>query len=209
MTTTEIIEEFETYVDDTTELSSTQELALLNKIYQKILSFKSWQILKKEASGSMSTTTTIPVPTRFRSFVINQNMTDNSQAATFNSRPAGIYINGTKWLQVINWDDRRQYANQDGFAYYDAANSTITTTYPQPAGATYSFDYIEKPADLTAGQSPVFPDEFHWSIVHGMAAEDMIIQLFDKARSYADENKRAYASYIADMCMWDANLYCN
>jgi len=209
VTTTEIIENFETYVDDTTELSSVQELTLLNKIYQKVMSFKSWQILKKEASGSMSTTTTIPVPDRFRKFVENRNLTDDAQAAEFNARPIGILINGTKWLQVVNWDDRRQYANRDGFVYYDAANNTITTTYPQPAGATYSFDYIQKPLDLTDGQSPIFPEEFHAMIFHGMAAEDMIIQLFDKARSYADVNSGNYRSYLADMCMWDANLYCN
>ncbi len=205
MTTAQIITEFELYVDDTTELSSAEELRLLNRVYQRICDSRVWEFLKKEASGTMSTTTTISVPTRFAHFIENRLMTDNSDDFDQNSKPVGILINGTKWLKIINWSDRRQYVNQEGYAYYDAANNTITTTYAQPSGATYSFDYKEYPADLTT-DSPVFPTRFHPMIFHAMATEDMVIQLFDKARSYAAENAGAYASYMADMTMWNANL---
>ncbi len=133
MTTQEIIAGFELYVDDTTDLSSVEELALLNKVYQKICDDRPWEFLKKEASGTMATTTTITVPSDFGYFTENRNLTDNSQIAEFNAKPAGILINGKKWIQIVNWDTRRQYAGQDGYAYYDALNGTITFTYAQDA----------------------------------------------------------------------------
>lgn len=201
-----IIAKFEELVDDTTELSTAQELALLNKVYQKICDNRPWEFLKKEASGTMATTTTIAVPSDFAYFVENQNSTDNSEAASFNAKPTGILINGTKWLQLVNWSDRRQYANADGYVYYDALNNTLTTTYAQPSGATYSFDYKSVPAALLIGGTPVFPARYHEMIPHAMVVEDMGIQLFDKSRSYANENQVQFNSFFSDMCMWNANL---
>ncbi len=43
-------------------------------------------------------------------------------------------------------------------------------------------------------------------IYHAMAAEDTIIQLFDKARGYAQENLANYGSYFQRLCSWNANL---
>lgn len=206
MNTTEIIAGFELLVDDTTELSSTEELALLNKWYQIVCDDRPWEFLKKEASGTMATTTTITVPSDFGYFVENRLMTDNSDNFDQNAKPVGILLNGIKWLQIIDFSSRKQYINRDGFAYYDARQGTLTTTYPQASGATYSFDYKAVPSDLTAGQSPAFPSRFHQMLCHAMAADDMIIQLFDRNRSYAKENSAQYFSYLQSMSAWNANL---
>lgn len=206
MTATEITAYFETFVDDLTELSTENELTLLNKWYQIICDDRPWEFLKKEATGTMASTTSIPVPSDFGYFLENRLMTDNSDNFDNNAKPVGILINGTKWLQIINWSDRRQYTNRDGFAYYDAQSGTITTTYPQPSGATYSFDYKKIPDDLTANQSPLFPSRFHKMLGHAMASDDMIIQLFDKSRSYRNEHLGQYGSYLAQMAQWNADL---
>jgi len=77
----------------------------------------------------------------------------------------------------------------------------------QPTSAqSVEFDYAKVPADLTLGTSPIFPARFHHVLVHLMAMEDFILQLSDKAKSYAPENKAMADSYIADMCEWNANL---
>lgn len=209
MTVAQLIPKFELYVDDTTELSSAEELDLANKVYQAICDFRVWEFLKKEASGTMASTTTITVPSDFAHFIENRLMTDNSDNFNQNAKPVGILINGTTWLQIINWSDRRQYANRSGFAYLDVGNNVIVTTEAQPAGATYSFDYKRVPAALTTSDSPAFPARYHDIIYHGMAVDDMIIQLFDKARSYKDENQGKYNSYLQGMCAWDANLQNN
>lgn len=209
MTASEIIARFQLYVDDTTELSSAEELSLLNKVYQKICDDRPWEFLKKEAGGTMLSTITIAVPADFGHFAENRNSTDNSESSWANSRPTGILINSTKWLGIINWSDRRQYLNRDGFAYIDVLNNLITTTGVQPSAATYSFDYKSVPADLLIGGTPVFPARFHDMIYHAMAVDDMIIQLFDRARSYARENQARYDDYMRSLAMWNSQFFNN
>ncbi len=59
----EIITNFETQVDDMTELSSVEELTLLNKIYKKICVDRPWEFLKRGFSQLMETfTETVTTP---------------------------------------------------------------------------------------------------------------------------------------------------
>ena len=157
----------------------------------------------------MSTTTTIDAPADFAYLVENMSYTDNSYSTEINAKPAGVLINGNKWLQLINWSDRRQYINTDGYVYYDPALGKLVTTYAQPSGATYSFDYKSVPADLTLSDTPVFPARFHHVFVYAMAVDDMATQLFERNRSYAPENEAMYRSYLQRMAVWNANLIAN
>lgn len=208
MLASEIIENFEVYVDDTTELSSQEELDLLNKIYLEVCSDRPWEFLKVEATGTMASTTTITLPTTFEYLIENQNYTDNSYSTEVNRKPVVVWING-KPFQVVNWSDRRQYQNQEGVCYVDIRNSVIRTATAQSSGATYSFDYKATPARVTAGQEPLIPERFQHMIYHKMATDDMIIQLFEKARSYEAENKARAKDFFDQMCLWNANLQNN
>lgn len=122
------------------------------------------------------------------------------------SAPKVIFI-GTTYQPyfLVNFSDRRQYLNQVGYAYYDVVNNKIRFT-GTPVSITYEFDYIHNPDDLTTATSPIFPTRFHEIIVYGMAVEDQILQLSDKAKSYAPENQMKYNSYFADLALWNANL---
>ena len=206
LTAQEIIALFELTVDDTTELSTAEELALLNRIYQIVCEDRPWEILKKEASGTLINTGYVTVPADFSYLVENRNYTNNAYSAELNAKPAGVLINGNKWLQIINWSDRRQYNNVDGYVYYDPALGRLVFTYAQPAGATYSFDYKAVPDDLTLATSPIFPAQFHQMFAFKMATDDMATQLFDKARSYAQENERTYMQYMHRLASWNASL---
>lgn len=211
MTGTEIIAFFEQYVDDLTELSTTQELALLNKIYHRICDSRVWEFLKKEKTGTMTTTTTIAFPSDFSHLLENYNYTDNSYSTQINAKPCVVFIapaGSTNYspFQVVNWSDRRQYVNTNGVCYVDYSNSVITFPYTQPSGALYLFDYKAVPTDITGATSPIFPERFQHAIYHGMAVDDMVIQLFDKARSYAKENEAAYKDYVDSMALWNAHL---
>lgn len=205
MTATEIIAKFELYVDDTTELSSSEELALLNKIYFRVSSSRAWEILKKEATGTMTSTTTITLPSDFEYFVENYGYTDNQTSRNLNTKGQVVFVNNNPFF-IVNWSDRKQYENNNGVCYLDYRNSVIKFPVAQSASATYSFDYKYTPTALTLGTSPVFPERFHDIFYHAMAVDDMIIQLFDKARSYARENEIMYNSILADMAYWNANL---
>ncbi|MBM3204881.1 hypothetical protein FJZ48_02800 [Candidatus Uhrbacteria bacterium] len=206
MLASEIIAKFELYVDDTTELSSSEELALLNKIYHKVCDDRPWEILKKEASGSMTSTTSITLPSDFSYLVENLNYTDNSYSTENNAKPVAVRINGTSLVQVINWSDRNQYLNNAGYAYVDLASNTLKFMGAQPSGATYAFDYKAVPTDLVLAGTPVFPARFHDILYHGMCVDDMVIQLFDKAKSYADFHQTQFNDYLKRLALWNANL---
>jgi hypothetical protein len=212
MTTSEIISNFELYVDDMTELSTSEELSLLNKILRKIWISRPWEFAKKSVSGSISGLE-ITLPTDFAYLYPNYNYTDNAIGTSTNSSPVVIYV-GSEYnpIKVINYSDRRRYYNQSGYAYIDSARSKLVFTV-QPTESTYEFDYIYVPATLIAGEDlPVpigFNDALSHAIYHGMAVDDMIIQLFDKAKSYARENEAKYNSYIADLAYMNANLLMN
>lgn len=205
MTGTELINSFELYVDDSTELSSSEELALLNKIYHQILDSRPWEFLKKEWSGTTTALNYIALPTDFKFFCETQNYTDNSVSTELGKASKVVYVNNSPY-QVINWSDRRQYANSNGYCYLDMVNSRLYFTTTPGAGLSISADYIYKPADITLATSPVFPESYHPMIYHKMAVDDMVIQLFDKARSYAQENKAMYDDYMRSLTYWNSNL---
>lgn len=212
MIANDIIKKFELFVDDTTELSSSEELDLVNKLFKKIFINRPWEFAKKQASGSFSGLE-IDLPADFAYLVPNYNYTDNSSANDQNSAPTVIYIGANyEPIKVVNFSDRRRYYNQSGYAYVDLSRGKLVFT-AQPSGATYEFDYVYIPADLTLSDElsvPIgFRDAMSHAIYHGMCVEDMIIQIFDKAKSYAAENQAKYTSYLADLAYINSRLLQN
>lgn len=204
MTGAEIITAFELQVDDLTELSSVEELALANKVYHKIAMDRPWEILKKTHAGTQSVTVPyIALPSDFAYLTENYNHTDRSYYA---GRPV-VFI-GTNYqpYEVVSWSDRRTVRTDTNKCYIDIANSRLYFTVQPTTAQTVEFDYMSVPTDITTGTSPVFPARFHKIFQHGMAVEDFVLQLSDKAKSYAPENRALYESYLEDMAMWNAEL---
>jgi hypothetical protein len=209
MTINEIITGFELQVSDTTELSSSEELIVANRVYTKICNNRPWEWLKTSSAGSVLQDANgyyISTPTDFAFFIENNSYTQNNIAVNNNTSPKVVFI-GTNYTpyQVINYSDRRQYRNQSGYVYYDAASNAIRFT-GTPEALIYEFDYIKVPPALILGASPIFPARFHDVIIYGMAVDDQIIQLSPKASSYAAENQAKYQSCLDDMIYWNANL---
>lgn len=208
MTTQQIIEDiFRVYVDDTSELSSTQELALANRIYKKICRQRPWEFLKKTTTGTLSSSVAyITLPTDFLYMAEN----NQSQEVSENINGAKVVFVGSDYrpYKVINFSDRRKYREQDGYCYIDLANSRLVFT-KQPVGTSYEFDYVAMPADLILATSPVFPADFHDIIGYGMASDDYIIQQFPKAQSYAVENLSKYNDGLKDLAFYNATLQVN
>lgn len=132
MTSEQIITGFELQVDDTTELSSTEELAVLNRIYRKILSDRAWEFLKK--SHTTTTSSSVPyvsLPSDFQYLTQNNNYTQNGYEA---SGPV-VFVGSTYTpYRVVSWSDRRQYRDQEGYCYIDIVNSRLYFT-KQPSSA--------------------------------------------------------------------------
>lgn len=212
MTTTEIITLFELVVDDVTELSTSEETALVNRIYNRICNGHVWEFLKTNATGSILSDADgyyITLPDNFAFFVENNQYTDNSIGVNNNASPKVVFV-GTNYqrYQIVNYSDRRQYRNKDGYCYLDLANSKIRFTYT-PVAFTYDFDYCKVPATLTAATSPVFPARFHEMIAYFMATENDVLQLSPKATSYKDDNTVIARNYLLDMKHWNSMLILN
>ena len=72
MTAEEIIARFNLQVDDSSELSSTEELALLNQCYREIQNDRSWEWLKTEETATTSISVPyIALPSDFRTLSPN------------------------------------------------------------------------------------------------------------------------------------------
>lgn len=201
-----IITRFELYVDDGTELSTSEELDLLNKIYREVWTDRPWEFSKKPFSGAINGTT-ISLPTDFAYVCENARYTDMSRSNYIRkSTPKVIWV-GDRYYQLINWSDRKQYESQDGVCWIDLVNNNLT--FPVSVSGTVEYDYVFFPADLAIDDEPLFPAMFHDVLYHGMASDDYMIQQFDKAKSYAAENRNKYNDWLEKMAMWNMNLICN
>jgi len=211
-TATEIIELFELQVNDVTELATAEELKILNRVYLRVCSLRPWEFLKNTASGSISQDSVgyyIDIPDGFYSFTENANYTNNTMEYQGNANPKVIFVGTTyEAYQIVNFSDRRQYLNKTNYAYLDMASNKIrfTTT---PVAMTYEFDFYKLPDKLTANDYPVFPGNFHEFLAYGMAVENDILQLSEKARSYRPENEKLFKEEITNMAYWNSLQYQN
>lgn len=210
MTSDTIITQFELQVSDVTELSTSEEYVVLNRVYNKICNFRPWEFLKTSASGSILSDADgyyITAPADFAYFANNHNNTEDYIGT---DTPKVIFI-GSNYepYTIVNWSDRRQYRNKTGYAYYDIVNGVIRLTGATIVGSTYEFDYIKTPTALATTLSPIFPTRFHEILVYGMAVDNEIIQMSPKATSYAAENQAKYQGIFDDMSYWNANLQMN
>lgn len=209
--TQEIINNFETYVDDSTELSTSEELTLANKIYRMVLNDRPWSFLKKDFIGTTSATVPyVTLPDDFKYIFANYNYTDNTIETVQRAAPIVVFI-GDKYepYRVVNWSDRRQYRNQSNVCYIDPITNRLYFTVQPTSVQSVEFDYIYKPADLTLDTRPVWDSDFDFIITHGMASDDYIIQQFDKAKSYSQENRALYSKYLLDMQYKDSQFNFN
>lgn len=206
MIASEIIAKFETQVDDGTELSVSQELDLLNKKYTELFIDRPWEFSKKAFSGNINGTS-IALPTDFAYVSENASFTDVSyNNLNGNQSPKIVWV-GTTYYILVNYSDRRQYNGRSGYCWVNMGNSTLE--FSTAVSGAIDYDYVFFPEALAIDDSPIFPASFHYVLVHMMATEDYIIQQFDKAKSYAAENKAMADNWKSQMALWNANLICN
>jgi hypothetical protein len=205
MIKSEIIAKFHLFMDDTSELSSTEESDLFDKVYNKVMMYRPWEICRVPGTGTTSTSiASVALPTDFSFLLNNSNYTENNQYAG-DGPVVFVGANYTPY-KVVSYADRRQYRNKGGYCYVDIVNMLLVFTLQPVAAEAIEFDYCKVPTDLTIGGTPIFPARFHDVIYHGMCVDDFIIQQSDKAKSYASENNAKYESYLRDMVLWNARL---
>lgn len=206
MLASEIIAKFELWVDDGTELSASDELDLLNKVYFDVFTERPWEFAKKSFSGTINGTS-ILLPTDLAYICENGSYSDSQRVNVIeNSSPKLIWV-GNSYFILINWSDRKQYEGKQGYCYIDIVNKTLVFT--TSVSGTITYDYVYFPIALTINDEPLFPAVYHPVLYHLMASDDYIIQQFDKAKSYSNENEQKASYWLNKMQMWNANLLVN
>lgn len=202
-TAQQIITDFELQIDDTTDLSSDEELRVLNKVARDIYTNQVWEFLKKAYTTTTDSNQYVSLPSDFQFILQNNNYTDSSFSA---KRPVVFVGSNYSPYQVVSWSDRRQYRDQDGYCYVDIVNLRLYFTKQLSAGLNVEFDYQYMPEDLTISDTPTLPSRFHDIFKYAMAVEDSIIQQSDKAKSYAPENRGKYKEILQNIQYWNSKL---
>lgn len=201
MIASDIILKFELQNDDTTDLSSDEELSLLNKVYKKICSDRPWEFLKKQHTVTASTSVPyVALPSDFQYLLSNYDQEDTS------TLPVVFVGSKSETFEVVSWGKRRTYRDQSGYCYLDIANNRLYFTVQPTSADSIEFDYMSTPPTLALTDTPLIPERFQDMIYHAMCVEDTIIQQSDKAKSYAAENQQKYKSYFDDLCYWNSQL---
>lgn len=204
MTKQEIITKFHLFMDDTTELSSQEESDLFDKVHALLAADRPWEIYRKEFSGTTSISVPyIALPSDFAYLLQNHNYTASDEPS---AGPCVFVGSQYRPYRIINYGDRRQYRDKDGYAYIDIVNSRLVFTLQPTSAETVEFDYSSAPAALDLSDSPAIPERFHDIYYHLMCVDDFIIQQSDKAKSYAAENRTRANEIKSSIELWNANL---
>ena len=200
MTKQQIIDKFFLYLDDMSELSTSEAGDLFDKQYRKINSDRPWEGTKKEHTATVSGETT-PLPSDFLYLTANNNYTDSSELA---GRPV-VFVGSTpRPFTVVSFSDRRQYRNKTNVCWIDIAGNNLVFASPV-SSQPIEYDYHSSMPQLGMSDSPWFP-EFHDIVYHAMCIDDFIINQSEKAKSYQEEHTVQYQDYLKRMAYWNSRL---
>lgn len=195
----DIISRYNLQVDDASELSSDEELDLLNQVYSDIANDRDWEWLKATATGNTSTSVPyIALETDFKNVIPNK----DGRSVIFVGADFQEY-------EVIPFSSRRDHRDEDGFCYIDVPNQRLVFTLQPTSVKAVEYDYIKVPARVTVSTSPLF-DTSNGNksllISYGMAARFTPIEQSNKITSYMNENTAMYRSLLSDLATEDAKI---
>lgn len=193
-----IINNFNLYVDDQADLSSAEELSLLNKWYRIVLENRPWNFLIREFTTTTTGADFVDLPTDF-AYITNNDQTYDEERNTV------AFINKNPY-QIVPFQERRQWLDRDNIAWVNVAENRLYFSKAPLAGKAVSLDYVYVPDDLTLVTQPVFPPRFHSIVYHGMATDFNLIEQSEKGLSYRQENEQQFDRYLTDMAYWDTQF---
>lgn len=197
MIASNIIARFQLQVDDASELSTDESLALANEVYSDVCNDRDWEWLKSTVTGSTSISVPyVSLPSNFKQVIPNK----ENHSVVFVGTDYQEYL-------IVPFSSRRDYRDQDGYCYVDMVNRRLYFTKQPTSVKTYEFDYIALPTALTISTAPIVTtDQFGTLIAYGMAAKFNPIEQTDKTVSYQRENQTEYLKMLSDFRLEDANI---
>lgn len=200
MLNTEIIARFRLQVDDATELSSDEELALEQEVYDEVCNDRPWEFLKKTKTDTTSVSVPyVALPVDFKM------MSQNSE----NESVVFVGVNYDEY-KVVPFSSRMDYRDMDGYCYVDKSTSRLYFTLQPTTAKSIEYDYIHIPPALVLGTTPITHEpivtttSFGNLLALGMAAKFNPIEQSEKQTSYRAENISDYRSKLEDLAIEDA-----
>lgn len=200
LTGQQIIDRFELYTDDTTDLSSDEELILANDKLRLIYMEQPWEFLRRKKAGVVESDGKITLSSDFDEFL--ENFTDDP--ATGEATMKVVYVNRSPYLVVpMGQRNANSFSN---VCWIDPTDGKINFAQSPGAGAAYEYDYKTSPDDITVATSPKLPPEYHPMIVFSMLIDEDIIKKSEKARSNMQDNAVQYQRYLKNLKLRDARF---
>lgn len=202
LTGQQIIEKFETYTDDTTDLSSDEEISLANDKLRLIYMEQPWEFLRRKKSGVVESDGKITLPTDFDEFL--ENFSDDPTIGEPIMRV--VFIGSQKAPYLLVSMGQRNANNFSNVCWIDPSDGKINFSQNPGTGVSYEFDYKTSPDDITVNTSPKLPPEYHPMIVFAMLIDEEIIKKLEKARSSMQDNAVQYQRYMKNLKLRDARF---
>ena len=202
LTGQQIIDRFELYTDDTTELSSDEELILANDKIRLIYMEQNWEFLRRKKTGTIESDGKISVGADF-----DELMENYSEDPTI-SEPLlkVIFIGSSKNPYFVVPMGQRSANNYSNVCWFDPTDKKINFAQSPGTGASYEYDYKISPDDIVVGTSPLLPAEYQPMIIFSMLIDEEIIKKSEKARSNMQDNAVQYQRYLKNLKLRDARF---
>lgn len=199
MLASDVITRFNLQMDDTSGLSSSEEIALFNRARRRVLEHQDWGFLLRDATGTTSTANQyVSLPSDF----------SHCPTASNGQGEIGqwLYVGTSREpYRIVPQRDKEAYRGDRNVAYVDRYNGRLAFCGAQASAQSYELPYVSAPPDMAAGDTlSVPPDRFADALYLGMAVDSWVIQQSDKARSYLAENQAMYEDALRRLSAWDA-----
>jgi hypothetical protein len=202
LTGQQIIDRFELYTDDTTDLSSDEELILANDKLRLVYMEQPWEFLRRKKAGVIENDGKITLSSDFDEFL--ENFSDD--AAYGEPVMKVVYIGSQKAPYLVVPMGQRNANSFSNVCWIDPSDGKINFAQSPGAGASYEYDYKTSPDDITVATSPKLPAEYHPMIVFSMLIDEDIIKKSEKARSNMQDNAVQYQRYLKNLKLRDARF---
>jgi hypothetical protein len=202
LTGQQIIERFELYTDDTTDLSSDEELILANDKLRLVYMEQPWEFLRRKKAGVIESDGKITLSSDFDEFL--ENFSDD--AAYGEPVMKVVYIGSQKAPYLVVPMGQRNANSFSNVCWIDPSDGKINFAQSPGVGASYEYDYKTSPDDITVSTSPKIPAEYHPMIVFSMLIDEDIIKKSEKARSNMQDNAVQYQRYLKNLKLRDARF---
>lgn len=202
LTGQQIIDRFELYTDDTTDLSSDEELILANDKLRLVYMEQPWEFLRRKKAGVIESDGKITLSSDFDEFL--ENFSDD--AAYGEPVMKVVYIGSQKAPYLVVPMGQRNANSFSNVCWIDPSDGKINFAQSPGVGASYEYDYKTSPDDITVSTSPKLPAEYHPMIIFSMLIDEDIIKKSEKARSNMQDNAVQYQRYLKNLKLRDARF---